>query len=75
MQPVSLITTQIHIQRFNPTNNDMYVTDAGLGDVSIIDSSKNMLIGTISGMCPNSPGSGIVEWMPVDTLANIELGC
>jgi len=33
---------------FNPANNDMYVTNRGLNAVSVIDSSKNMVIDNIS---------------------------
>jgi YVTN family beta-propeller protein len=34
---------------FNPTNNDMYVTNYGSNTVSVIDGSKNIVIDNISG--------------------------
>ena len=43
---------------FNPANNDMYVTNSASGYVSIIDSSTNTVIGTIS-ISPSSGPYGI----------------
>jgi YVTN family beta-propeller protein len=40
---------------FNPTNKDMYVTNYGSNTVSVVDSSTNTVIGTISVGIGNNP--------------------